>query len=75
MAVFEIRSGKDIGSAISDMRQRRGRSQSDVAEDAGLTRDYLAQIERGRTSSLLEHELRVLRRMGARITVTFDDGS
>lgn len=74
MATFEIRSGKDIGSAISDMRQRRGRSQADVAEDAGLTREYLAQIERGRTSSLLEHELRVLRRMGARVTVTFDDG-
>jgi transcriptional regulator with XRE-family HTH domain len=73
VAAFDIRSGKDIGAAISDIRHRQGRSQVDAAEAAGLSRDYLAQIERGRTTSLLEHQLRVLRRLGATITVTFDD--
>jgi transcriptional regulator with XRE-family HTH domain len=69
----EIRSGGDIGRAIRSIRTAQGLSQVDAAELAGIDAKYLSKIEGGRTVSLLEHELRILRRLGARITVTFDD--
>ncbi len=41
-----------------------------------MRRDYLAQLESGRTVTLLEHQLRILRRCGATVTVSYpgDDG-
>lgn len=69
----EIRSGADIGRAIRSIRSAQGLSQIDAAELAGIDPTYLSKIETGRTVSLLEHQLRILRRLGARVTVTFDD--
>ena len=68
----EIRSGADIGRAIRAVRSSRGLSQVQAAELAGIDSSYLSKIEKGRTVSLLEHELRILRRLGARITITYD---
>ena len=52
-------------------------TQSELAVQSGLSRDYLAKIEGGRTVSLLEHSLRILRRMGATVTISWesDDGA
>lgn len=69
----EIRGGADIGRAIRSIRSAQGLSQIDAAELAGIDPTYLSKIETGRTVSLLEHQLRILRRLGARVTVTFDD--
>lgn len=69
----EIRSGADIGRAIRAIRSAQGLSQIEAAELAGIDSTYLSKIEKGRTVSLLEHELRILRRLGARVTVSFDD--
>ena len=69
----EIRSGADIGRAIRAIRKAQWLSQVDAAELAGIDSTYLSKIEKGRTVSLLEHELRILRRLGARVTVTFDN--
>jgi transcriptional regulator with XRE-family HTH domain len=69
----EIRSGADIGRAIRAIRTAQGLNQVDAAELAGIDSTYLSKIEKGRTVSLLEHELRILRRLGARVTVTFDN--
>lgn len=71
----EIRSGADVGRAIRAVRDARGLSQSRAAELVGIDATYLSKIERGRTVSLLEHQLRILRRLGAKVTVTFDDTS
>lgn len=68
----EIRSGADLGRAIRSIRSARGLSQGSAAELAGIDPTYLSKIERGRTVSLLEHQLRILRRLGAHVTVTFD---
>ena len=69
----EIRSGSDVGRAIHAVRSARGLTQIAVAELAGIDPTYLSKIEKGRTVTLLEHELRILRRLGARITVTYDN--
>lgn len=70
---WTIRSGTDLGRAVADIRAATHRTQTDLAADTGLTRAYVAKIETGRTSPLLDHLLRALRRMGATVTVTFED--
>lgn len=46
-------------------------TQEQLAESAGLSRGYLAHLESGRSGRLLEHMLRVLRRAGATVTITW----
>jgi transcriptional regulator with XRE-family HTH domain len=69
---WQVRSGADLGRAIADIRQARGLTQSELAASAALSRDYVAQIEAGRSAALLEKLLRLLRRLGARVTITVD---
>lgn len=73
---WSVRSGADIGRAVADVRATRGLTQLSLAQQSGISRGYLAQIESGKTVSLLEHELRILRRLGAAVTITIerDDG-
>lgn len=73
MREWLVRSGGDLGRAVAELRQRRGLTQDELAERAGLTRTYLSKIESGRSVSLLEHQLRLLRRLGADIVVSIDD--
>lgn len=68
----EIGSGADVGRAIRAVRSARGLSQGDAAELAGIDPTYLSKIENGRSVSLLEHQLRILRRLGARVTISWD---
>ncbi len=68
----EIRSGSDVGRTIRAVRAARSLSQVEAAELAGIDPTYLSKIEGGRTVSLLEHELRILRRLGARVTITYE---
>jgi HTH-type transcriptional regulator / antitoxin HipB len=70
--VWEVRSGADLGRAIADIRRSRGLTQGQLAGNASLSRDYLSKIENGRSGFLLEKTLRVLRRLGATVTITVD---
>jgi transcriptional regulator with XRE-family HTH domain len=72
---WTIRSGADLGSAIADIRARKQLTQAQLADEAGLSREYLAQLESGRTVTLLEHLLRTLRRSGASVTVSYPSDS
>lgn len=69
---WTIRSGADIGRTIADIRAASAMTQQELAETAGVSRDYVAQIESGRTSRILDHMVRILRRLGATVTVTFE---
>lgn len=68
-----VSSGEDLGRAIAEIRQSRGLTQQALAAQAGLSRTWLAKLETGRSSVVLDHLLRTLRRLGATVTVTFDD--
>ena len=70
---WTIHSGADFGRAIADLRRRQGLTQAQLAEQSGLSRDYLAHLEAGRTSKSLDHLLRTLRRSGASVTVSLPD--
>lgn len=69
---WTIRTPSDLGRTVADIRLAQNRTQADVAAESGLTRAYVAKLETGRTSPLLDHLLRLLRRLGATVTVTFD---
>lgn len=68
-----VRSPEDIGRTIADIRRQRALTQAELAEDAGISRHWLAKLEAGRSTPVLDHLLRLLRRLGATITVTFED--
>ena len=70
---MNIRTGTDMGRAVVEVRRAQGLSARETAERTGLSPQYLSKIEAGRTTKVLEHQLRVLRRLGATISVEFPD--
>jgi HTH-type transcriptional regulator/antitoxin HipB len=69
-----VRSPEDVGRALAGARRARGMTQADLAEEVGVHRSYLAELESGAASPLvLERLLRALRHSGATLTVTLDD--
>jgi HTH-type transcriptional regulator/antitoxin HipB len=56
-----VRSATDLGAAIADARRAAGLTQQELADRVGVSRSYLAQVERGRTSRLLDLVLDILR--------------
>jgi len=69
MQKFQVRRGADLGRAIAQVRAEAGLTQQETGLLAGMEAAYISKIESGRTVSLLEHQLRILRRLGARLTV------
>ena len=73
MASYQIRSAEDLGAVIADRRRTQRLSQADLSRTADISRNYLSQIETGRSSSVTRHAFRLLRRLGATITISFKD--
>lgn len=69
---FAVARAIDLGKAIAAVRKDSELTQAEAAAQAGLSPSYLSKIENGRTSSILVHQIRALRRLGANITVTWD---
>lgn len=67
---WTVRSADDLGRAIAGARHAQGMTQQRLAEEAGVERSYLARLEAGASTLALERALRLLRRMGATVTVT-----
>ena len=67
--MIRVNTGADLGRTIAVIRSAQSISQADLAELVGLSPNYISKIETGRTWTILEHELRVLRRLGATITI------
>lgn len=70
---YEVRRGRDVGQAIAELRRRLGLTQEQVSDRVGIAENYVSKIESGRTVTLLEHELRILRRLGARVVIELPD--
>ena len=71
--VVTVRSPADLGAAIALARKQRGLSQEQLAATAGVERSYLARLESGKSVLLVERALRLLRRLGAEVTVTLPE--
>lgn len=70
---WTVGSAADLGRAVAGVRREKGLTQEHLAERGGFDRSYLARLEGGATTLLLQRSLRVLRRMGARVTVELPD--
>ena len=69
MQRLEIRRPEDLGLAVSEARRAAGLTQAQLAEQCGVERTYLAKLESGLSTLLLERSVRLLRRLGARLVV------
>lgn len=68
----QIRKGGDLGRVLAEARRAKGLTQAEMAQEVGLSRVYVNALESGRSTPLLDHYLRALRRIGAEITVTYN---
>lgn len=75
--VWRVHSPADLGRAIAGVRAEVGLTQEELAEKTAIDRAYLARLEAGASPLVLERAFRALRRMGATVTVSWDqeDGS
>jgi transcriptional regulator with XRE-family HTH domain len=64
-----VRNAADLGAAIRAARLASAATQLELAEDVGVTRSYLAMIERGRSSRLLDLLLDLLRVLDLELVV------
>lgn len=71
---WSVRSAADLGRAIAGVRTHHRLTQNQLAEQTGVERSYLARLEAGASTLALERALRLLRRMGATVTVTLPRG-
>ena len=67
---WSIHNPADLGRAIAGVRAAKGLTQEDLAGQIDVGRVYLATLEAGSSTLVLERALRALRRMGATITVS-----
>lgn len=66
---FRIYTSASLGQAISHYRREAGLTQAELAELTGLQRSYLSELEGGKETKQLKRLLRVLRRLGVRMTL------
>lgn len=71
---WTVRSSADLGRAIAGVRAERQLTQADLAEQTEINRSYIAELECGASTLAVERALRLLRWMGATVTVTAPEG-
>ena len=70
---MEIRRSEDLGLAVSEARRSAELTQTQLAEQSGVERTYLAKLEAGLSTLLLDRTLRLFRRLGVRLVVELPD--
>ena len=70
---FRIYSPASLGDALRHYRHEAGLSQAQLAEETGLQRSYLSELENGKETEQLTRLLRVLRCLGVRMTLDKED--
>ena len=63
MAIFQIKTVKDLGLAVKDRRKVIGRTQAELATEIGVSRQWLSEVESGKTRAEIGLILRLLKRL------------
>jgi HTH-type transcriptional regulator/antitoxin HipB len=66
---FRIYTPASLGTAIRHYRRAAGLSQAELAEQVGVHRSYLSDLERGQSSEQVKRLLRILKQLGVRLTL------
>lgn len=64
---MKIRTVKDLGAAIRDRRRRLGMDQASLAEQVGVSRQWIIALEAGKPGVAMSIALRVLRALAIEI--------
>lgn len=72
---YKIYTPQSLGTAIRHYRKEAGLTQADLADQAGLNRTYLSNLESGKETEMLRRILRVLRQLGVGMTLEKEDSS
>ena len=68
-----IRTPRDLGAAIRDRRRRRGWSQRELAEKVGASRQWVNEVEKGKTRTEVGLVLRTLDALDVTLWLDHDD--
>ena len=68
-----IRTPRDLGAAIRDRRRRRGWSQRELAEKVGASRQWVNEVEKGKTRTEIGLVLRTLDALDVTLWLDHDD--
>ena len=68
-----IRTPLDLGAAIRDRRRRRGWSQRELAEKVGASRQWVNEVEKGKTRTEIGLVLRTLDALDVTLWLDCDD--
>ena len=66
---MKVRAPLDLGLAIRDQRRRLGLSQAELARKAGVGRQWVVAIERGKSRAELGLVLRTLSALDLRLAI------
>jgi transcriptional regulator with XRE-family HTH domain len=72
MPIVDIRKPADLGEALRAAREARSVTQEELASALGFSRYYLSELESGKPNLYATRLFRALRKLGVRVTVSFD---
>ncbi|AEE47520.1 helix-turn-helix transcriptional regulator [Cellulomonas fimi] len=64
-----VRTMVDMGAVLRDAREAAGRTQAELARAAGVSREWLINVEAGRTAADLPRLLAVMGELGLVVEV------
>ncbi len=65
--------GQSLGETFFMLRRRLGKTQDEIAEASGITRNYLSMLERNRANPTLEVVARIFTALGYATQFTISD--
>lgn len=69
---FVVRNAGDLGRTVAQARHLSDVSQTDLAAQTGIPRDYLSRLEGGMETLHLKRTLAVLRALGVQLEATLE---
>jgi HTH-type transcriptional regulator/antitoxin HipB len=70
---YRIYTGASVGPAIRHYRLQAGLTQAELANQVGLTPQYLSGLENGQETEQLRRVIRILKQLGVRMTLDHAD--
>jgi len=62
-----VRTPEDLGRFLARVRQDQGLTQEELAQDLGVSRRYVSEIENGKPGLYTERLFQMLRLLGVRL--------
>ena len=62
-----VRAPEDLGRFLARVRQDRGLTQEQLAEELGVSRRYISEIENGKPGLYTERLFQMMRLLGVRL--------